>query len=368
MDYKKYNIRILSVLLGVLVFSAVLNYFVNPFNVFPQNQSVLNRVRPALKRQERLTKQVALRSIKDCDTIFIGTSRVDFSLPEDYYQKITGKKAANLAFEKSNFSEQKYMIYKALKHQPGIKTVLLEVDFDFSYSLKESDTSSLENYDRDGLHNYTSVLLSGDALSASFKTLMKSFGHNKKEYKGYLQNGVMAVYHNKNIDYKFDETINQYKNTGKGYASAPDLSLLKLLIKDLNKQGVNVVLCLQPMHTTVYEVVNQNGAWDKVEIFKKELAKIQPFYDFYYPSEYSNEEITPDMQYFFEASHCTYLLGEKILDKIFLDKGGYGYLVREDNVDVLNKQHRRELEKWEKENPQLVERVRRIRENGLKRG
>ena len=67
-------------------------------------------------------------------------------------------------------------------------------------------------------------------------------------------------------------------------------------------------------------------------------------------------------------TRTTYLLGEKILDKIFLDKGGYGYLVREDNVDVLNKQHRRELEKWEKENPQLVERVRRIRENGLKRG
>ena len=363
MEYRKYNIRLLSVLGGVLVFTGILNYFVNPFNAFPQNQSLLNRVRPGIHRQERLTKQMEIRNLKSCDTIFIGTSRVDFSLPYDYYQKITGKRALNLGLEKSDFSEHKYMIYKAMKYLPDIKTVLIEVDFDFSYNLQESETGSLENYDRDGLHNYTSLLLSADALGASFKTLFKSL--NKGYNKGYLQNGVKAVYHNKNIEHQFDETIEQYKSTGLNYAPQPDLTLLKHLVKDLNKKGVSVILVLQPLHTTMYEVVKQNGAWDKVETFKKELAKIQPFYDFYYPSEYSNEEISPDMKYFFESSHCTYLLGEKILDKIFLDKGGYGYLVRSDNVEILNTQHRKALEKWEKENPQLVERIRQIRENGI---
>ena len=48
---------------------------------------------------------------------------------------------------------------------------------------------------------------------------------------------------------------------------------------------------------------------------KDDAIKASSFYDFYYPSEYSNEEISPDMKYFFESSHCTYLLGEKILDK-----------------------------------------------------
>ena len=93
-------------------------------------------------------------------------------------------------------------------------------------------------------------------------------------------------------------------------------------------------------------------------LLEKELAKIKPFYDFYYPNEYSNEKITPDMKYFFENSHCTYFLGEKVLDKIILNKGSYGHFVTVENVDYYNKQNTEALRKWERENPSEVKFVR----------
>ena len=364
MNYKRYNISILFVLAGVLIFTGVFNYFVNPFNVFPQNQSILNKKRPALKRQERLTKILTLMNARNCETVFVGTSRADFSLSEKYYEKITGKSALNLALEKSNFFEHYYMINQAIKYQPKLKTVLVELDFDFSYNLKESDISELNTYSSTKINNYISVLFSWDAIRASSKTLATSLMKNYN--KGYLPDGTKIIFHNEKVERAFNKSLNQYKNTGINYLTKPDLHLLASMIRDLNNKGIEVIIYIHPLHTTVYETVKQNGAWDEVEQFKKALAEIHPFYDFYYPSVYSNEPISPDMKYFFEASHCTYLVGEKILDKIFLDKGDFGYLVRKDNVDILNKQHRKELEEWENKNPQLVERVHRIRENGLK--
>ena len=96
------------------------------------------------------------------------------------------------------------------------------------------------------------------------------------------------------------------------------------------------------------------------EFSLKELAKIQPFYDFYYPSEYSNEKISPDMKYFFENSHCSYIVGEKIMDRLALNKGSYGILTNINNVDYYNKIHTQELLDWEKNNPEEVEMVKKI--------
>lgn len=362
MSFKKYNIILISLCFLCILILITFNFIINPFNVFISNQHYFNRIRPELKRQERLTKIISLKNAKNIDTIFIGTSRTDFSLPDDYYNKITGKKSFNIAMQGLTFSEYKYIIDKALKYQPNIKNILIAVDFDFFYNLKESDTLLVSETNKNIFSNYVSILLSSDATSASFMTMIKSLNPNYK--KGFMNNGMKRIFINDKIDHSFEQTINQYKGTGKNFETQPNLKPLEEYIKYLNKKNINVILYMHPVHSTMYEIIKENNAWDKVSILKKELANIQPFYDFYYSSEYSNETIEPKMKYFFETSHCTYLVGEKIIDKIFLNQGDYGIYVTPQNVDYYNNIHKKELIKWEKNNSKWITKIKNITKEG----
>ena len=72
----------------------------------------------------------------------------------------------------------------------------------------------------------------------------------------------------------------------------------------------------------------------------------------------------PKMKYFFETSHCTYLVGEKIIDKIFLNQGDYGIYVTPQNVDYYNNIHKKELIKWEKNNSKWITKIKNITKEG----
>ena len=305
---------------------------------------------------------LSLNRKTNINIIFTGSSREDFSLPDNYCKKITNENCLNMGMQSARFNEHKYIIQRALELQPKLKTVLIGVDFDFYYLNDTNKTSNLENYENSKFQNYSTILFSLDALNSSIMTIIKSV--NPKYQKGYLPNGMKKIFVNTKIDSSFEQTINQYKFVGLEFINQePDLNDLKNLVLSLKKRNINVVLFMQPVHSSFYEIIKQNGAWDNILKFKIELASIQPFYDFYYPSHFSNEKIYPQMKYFFESSHCTHIVGEKILDKIFLNKGDFGYLATTDNVIEKHKEHTKLIQIWERENPIWVAKIKEIRDN-----
>ena len=194
-------------------------------------------------------------------------------------------------------------------------------------------------------------------------TLIKSLNTNYQ--KGFNKDGTKKIFCDKKINDSFYSTINQYKDVGKDYKEEPNLTPLQNLIIELEKKDINVILYTQPTHSTMYEIIKQNKSLNKIKIFKEKLANIHPYYDFYFPSEYSNELISPNMKYFFETSHCTYIVGEKILDKIFLNKGNYGEFINNSNRQFIHKNHIiniNKLKKWEELNPEWVITIHNIRE------
>lgn len=97
-SYKKFNKIILISVLLFLILISTLNFVVNPYNIFNHTFISKKLLKPEAKVQERYTKIIQMKLDKrDIDTVFIGTSRCDWAINKDYFKKITGKNAENMA-------------------------------------------------------------------------------------------------------------------------------------------------------------------------------------------------------------------------------------------------------------------------------
>ena len=70
---------------------------------------------------------------------------------------------------------------------------------------------------------------------------------------------------------------------------------------------------------------------EKYHTFKKELQKLTSFYDFSGPNA-----VTKDNYYFYETTHYRPIVGNFILDKIFLDKQfkDFGTVVKKSSMSI----------------------------------
>ncbi|MBO5947884.1 hypothetical protein J6Q66_03505 [bacterium] len=354
MDYKKYNQKFLKILLGSLCFLGLFNAIIDPFNVFDVIKlHKFNFYKPEIKRQERFTKYINLKLKKRVDTIFCGSSRTSWALPPDYYEKISGKNVANMAVVGGEFNDTRESIYKSIKFHPEIKNILISIELERFAPIPKENNIAIEKESKYlTIHELSTILFSTDTTFASIATLARNMSSNDK--KRYSHNGMKLPFVNKKIKNAFEYMINDYNYVGQKLNDTTiNFEKLKNLINELNKQGIEVKLYIPPVHVSFLEIISYNNGWDGVDKFKKELAKVQPFYDFMYVHPINTEKIAPDMQYHFEASHSTYLVGEHVLDKIYNNTGEFGVLVTLNNVDKHNKTNRQNLKSWQKQNPEI---------------
>ena len=67
--------------------------------------------------------------------------------------------------------------------------------------------------------------------------------------------------------------------------------------------------------------------------FKRQLAKIKPYYDFAVIDKYTTEKIQPDMQYFKDPVHAYPFVRKKISNQLFLNNEDFGVLINQNNVE-----------------------------------
>lgn len=350
--YLRYNKRLLIMIFAILAFIVSFNTIVDPYNIFNKIKlKNFNYYKPEIKRQERLTKILSLKLTSRIDTIIIGSSRPDWSLNPEYYKKITGLTASNMAIVSGKFNEFCDILYKSISLHPEIKTVVLCIDLERFAPIPVLTETKVDDISKKlSLSEFYSVYASIDTTFSSFSTLFRNL--SEKDKKRYDYNGMKVPFFNKKINDAFEFMIKDYNYVGKNLDEKTiNFYELEKLIKDLKSRNIDVVMYMPPMHITYFEIIDFNNGWDNVDKFKTELAKIQPFYDFMYVHPINTEEIKPDMKNYFESSHATYLVGEKVLDKIFKNEGDFGKLITPKNVYAHNKINRYNFKKWQKENP-----------------
>ena len=61
------------------------------------------------------------------------------------------------------------------------------------------------------------------------------------------------------------------------------------------------------------------------------------------------------MQTYFDASHSTYLVGNKIMEDIVQGKTDFARLLTKDNVEQYNRQNFIDLQTWAKNNKDMLD-------------
>ncbi len=357
--FKKFNNKLLKTIIIILFFLALLNYMVNPYNIFDNTKVMPKKIssllKPEAKIQERYTKFIALKLDKrKIDTAFIGSSRPDWALAKNHYYERTGKYAENMAVGGIIPSEYIEIYRELVNIHPEVKNIYIAADFFMSIK-KTSPVTSKKAEDHGVRYKIPktkkitsselgfalfSIQSSGNSIFTIFKNLA---GIEKRMYKS---DGTKHVYYNKEIDKHFKLNIDKY--TGSYTNSVFDESTIEIyknLYNEIKKDNRNVYIFIMPTHIIDQYLIFKN-CQEAFEKWKIALTEITDIYDFQYPSQYTEEDVKPDIKYFFETSHSTHFLGDKIIDKLINDNNDFGHILTKGNVKQQVLEDKKQLIKY----------------------
>ena len=332
---ENYNKKLILSIFLTLVSISLLNYIVNPYNIFQQH-FFKNLLKPEAKVQERLTKPIGLKIDKrKINAVFFGTSRADLAINKDDYKNITGKEAENLAMGGLSEFEIRKMIDLALKIHPEIKEIYLAIDFQtFGKTKTKINDNRSEITDNPKLQasELCSALLSISTTGNSLWTIVKNFlGIEKRMF--YSQ-GHKHIFINEKIQDEFKGTISEYSGRYKDIElDEQKINDFEAYTNELKKRGIKVILFVMPTHITIQNLIDNNGKREIYNEWLQKLAEISDVINFNTENEYTTEEIKPDMEYFFDGSHSTHKFGEIIIKDLVAPEPTVGVKIKEKGKD-----------------------------------
>ncbi len=357
MNYKNYNKYLILIGISVILVIILLNYLVNPYNIFKQRIFPDTLLKPEAKIQERVTKPIGLKiDNRKIDAVFFGTSRADLGLDKNHYKKITGKEAENIAIGGLHFNEMLDAIDIAIKIHPEIKHVYIGLDYGIfikGWSDTSGNRATITKNPKLETQELGIALLCLKTTGNSIWTVIRNLSGNKKRM--FYASGKKYIFVNKNIKKDFEKAWPELNNAYRG--AELDNNKIKIFsnyYKKITDSGREVTLFIMPTHITEFYFIYKTGNWENYSNWKKGLAAISPVYDFQYPNIYTTDKIRPDMNTFFDTSHCTYLVGNKIIDDIVLKKTDLARLITKENADAINKKNLKDIVNWSKTDKETI--------------
>lgn len=367
--YRSFYKRILITIISILLLISIFNIVIDPYIVFHSPILKISNLKPEAKRQERMTKITEFKlDRRKIDTVFIGTSRVDWTFDINHFKEITGKNASNMGLVGMNFNEYLEYIKLLIQIHPEIKNIYLGLDFP-NFNKNIIDNNRLEGFNSSPNITATelaTVLFASDTTVSSFITISKNL--KLKDYsKLYNKNGLIYMFENKNIEgifrYAIYNDLGKFKNYEIENSYYDKLTELKLYCK---KKNVNLHIFHTEGHAVDLATIYIGGYWNLFTQWKRDLTKVADVYDFYYVNKISTEEVKPIMKYFYDSIHGSPATSNLMMDKMILNKGDYGRLNTQLNIEKLTNQDTQNLENWLKENPKWVEIINNVKKEADK--
>lgn len=363
--YRNFYRRILITVISILLIITVFNVLIDPYIIFHTPTTKFSNVKPEAKRQERMTKITEFKLDKrKIDTVFIGTSRVDWTFDTNYFNKITGKNASNMGIVGMNFNEYIEYTKILMKIHPEIKNIYLGLDF------SNFNKNIIDNNRFEGFNNKTNLttselataFFSTDTTVSSFITISKNV-KLKDLTKLYDKNGLIYMYDNENIEsifqYAIKNDLGKFKNYEIENSYYDKLSELNLYCKN---KGIKLYIFHTEGHAVDLATIYLGGYWDIFTQWKKNLTKISDIYDFYYINEISTAPVKVGMKEFYDSIHGSPQTSNLIMDKMINNKGSYGRLNTQKNIEELTKKDTKNLEIWMDKNPKWVKIIKETKE------
>lgn len=333
--YRKFNITLVVSLLCVLFITAMINLLVNPYNIFGVPACKLTYLKPESKTQERVTKLIGIKfDQRKLDSIFLGSTRVDTAIAKDYFYKLTGKEAENMAINGMPVEEIQDWLQIIVTIHPEVRNVYLGVDFDM---FNESENTYLPIKTKPTLTSkeISMALFSFAGLRDSLSTVTKNITNQTENT--YMPNGTKYRASNPKIKNAFSTTLEESSFTYKHFKYNPEkLNYVKFMKEFCDDRGTNFYVFVMPTHITDLQLMQDINVYFDYLAWKSDLSQISSVFDFQFPTPYSNEKIAPDMKYFFDSTNATYITGNLILDYMLNDNPVFGRVYTPDYADIFN--------------------------------
>ncbi|MCT7566810.1 hypothetical protein N5T96_10765 [Aliarcobacter butzleri] len=172
--------------------------------------------------------------------------------------------------------------------KPYKNNLMEKIDFYKFYLLKKPLDRDIDIFFNKYNLNNSTLIIDPSNMSAR-KEREIYISNNQKEQKQKLQSPILLGY---NENFRTNEVLNEI------------LEFKKLC--DFN--NIELITMFFPQFYNVYLAYNQN----EIEKFKRGLAQITEFHDFYNLDDYTFEE-----KYWFDTSHFVPTIGNKILESVF---------------------------------------------------
>ena len=354
--WQEYNMKLLSIFFSIFIFVICFNVLIDPFCIFNTPKiEYINKIKTDKDRNQRITKIVGLKlDNKPLESIFLGSSRVNSSISEEYYTHLTGKNTKNLGMNALSHDETFKIAYNAILIHPEIKTIYIGLDF-FRFLEKNRDNKrevNLSNKKELTLSEINPLLVSFNTTLASVNTLISNLCSKK----------------NKSYDKKtyFIKKLKQYSNNYNS-AKLADSEFDKLIKfkNEMENKGYNIIFYTNPTHVTDICVIKQLGYLPLFNEWKTKLAESFSYIDFDFVNNITTDEINENTKYFMECSHSTTLTGELIINYIVKHSNNYGKLITKENIAEHNAQNEKKLHQWEINNKTWTKIIGKITNNEL---
>jgi hypothetical protein len=385
--------KFFTFLFTIFLSIAALNLLVDPYGIYNLvKKDGFNFNKPAIKSHLRMSKAYSVRYIKP-KSIILGTSRAEFGLDPDHIGFVF-LPTYNLNLSGGN-SYEMLRYFQHVNAVNEIKQVILALDFfqfdvnnlnspDFSESRLATDKFGNLSSQSMPLNDIFDSLFSLDALTDSFDTLI-----SQSSKPIYLSNGLIdptTLRRVKMMDITGQRQLflnNEERYLRKTYQDfsleLPKKNLSSLenyrhLLSIAYEKGMDLKIIINPVHARQLETISQSGLWEKFEDWKYQLVRINekearlytkqafPIWDFSGFNHYTTERVpflddkTSRMSWYWESSHFTKELGDKVLDQVLLnnfdkkESNHFGILINSKNIVLHNRSIRESQKLWRDKN------------------
>ena len=366
MSPKHYTLTFTSALVGLAVFTILINYLVDPYQIFGSAQiRGFNDFKVDINEHVRTSKAFH-PYLGKWDALLVGNSRIEMGLdPAHPCFQQAGLKVYNLGIPGAGVRQQLEYALNVIYQQP-VKRVYLSVDF-VDFLVRADNTNSVNSVDLasppinkslryafDGslnpeyawaaLTDRYRALFSLDALLSSIRTLTSQSpqqpdrddnGFNPaRDFKSAVNaEGAHALFKQKMtiLEEKYSQRWRLGSN-GDGRSQA--LRLLKEFLRITDARGIKVTIFTNPFHEKFWELmqkqdmVKMQQEWLKqlVQLVKESGIPDVKLWNFSDDPEYIHEvvpgpgEKSGPLNWFWEPAHFRKELGDLMIDSMLADE------------------------------------------------
>jgi len=329
MRLKKFVKLYIAIPFSLLFLTLLINIIIDPYSMTSYN---LLKIPNKFARDDRGEKVTKLYNSPRYDNMIFGSSRVYVTNPL-MISKYLGGKTYNCGVGTALIEDQLGFLLFLQKIGKLPKNAIFGLDF-YSFNPNvETNKYFIKNSELNFMKKDSSVsiyfekFLSIDALRASFKTFY-NFIVNSKDIPRFDDNGG-AYGVSKNFSYQLKDfkktTFNplfiandkhKIKTVNYKDISQDRLGYVKKIVDICKKEDMNCTFFTTPLNGQMLAEFTSDKVQKKtLEKFKKELAKITPYYDFLY-----HNKIIDNSSYFVDTMHFRPEAGNLLFARLFHDK------------------------------------------------